>query len=50
MRLSMMFQWKKIIRRLSNDDQVKGISIDEKRSYLESIIKSSKEIQELLSE
>lgn len=40
----------KIIRRLSNDAQVKGISVDERKIYLEAIIKSSKEIQELLLE
>ena len=40
----------RIISRLSNDNQVRGFSIDEKTSYLTSIIKSSKEIQELLSE
>ena len=40
----------KIIKRLSKDAQVKGISVDERRVYLEAIIKSSKEIQELLLE
>lgn len=40
----------KIIRRLSNDAQVKGVSVDERKIYLEAIIKSSKEIQELLLE
>ena len=40
----------KIIRRLSNDAQVKGISVDERKIYLEAIIKYSKEIQELLLE
>ena len=40
----------KIVRRLSNDAQVKGGSLDERKIYLEAIIKSSKEIQELLSE
>lgn len=39
----------KIISRLSKDDQVKGASADEKKAYLESIIKSSREIQRLLS-
>lgn len=40
----------RIISRLSNDNQVKGSSLEEKVIYLESIIKESKEIQEVLSE
>lgn len=40
----------KIIDRLSKDDQIRGQSADEKKNYLAFIIKSSAELQELLSD
>lgn len=40
----------KIIDRLSKDEQVKGLSVDEKKNYLNAIVETSTEIQKFLAE
>ena len=40
----------KIIDRLSKDEQIKGLSVDEKKKYLKAIVEASTAIQELLAE
>ena len=41
---------KKILDRLTKDDQVKGASENERRIYLKAIIERSEEIQKILGE